>query len=265
MTYGKSGEDKSFLYDPLYKYKTTIGGQCFICMWAERMAEVCPELKFLQANTDGITIICPKNKLEDIRKVNLQLTKETTLVIEEAFYNKMVIRDVNNYLAEYTDSTRDNEHIKLKGDFEIDKEFHKDPSMRIVPIALKEYFLYNIPLMKTIQKSNNIYDFCLRLKTNSKSTPYFEVFDKEKKEIKDIRLDRTTRYYISNSGGILYKDFGKNGITGVNVGYSATLFNKYEEKEDYNINYNFYLREANKIKDTIEDRQLSLFNDSDFI
>lgn len=93
-TYGKSGEDKSFLYDPLYKYKTTIGGQCFICMWAERMVKICPELKFLQVNTDGITIMCPKNKLEDIRKVNLQLTEETTLVIEEAFYNKMIIRDV---------------------------------------------------------------------------------------------------------------------------------------------------------------------------
>ena len=264
-TYGKSGEDKSFLYDPLYKYRTTIGGQCFICMWAERMVEACPELKFLQANTDGITIICPKDKLEVIRQVNNKLTEETTLVIEEVFYNKMVIRDVNSYLAEYSDSTRDNEHIKLKGCFEIDKEFHKDPSMRIVPIALKEYFLYDIPLMETIQKSNNIYDFCLRLKTNSKSIPYFEIFDKEKKEIQDIRLDRTTRYYISNSGGILYKDFGKNGITGVNVGYSATLFNNYEKKDDYNINYNFYLREANKIKDTIEDRQLSLFNDSDFI
>lgn len=263
-TYGKSGEDKSFLYDPLYKYKTTIGGQCFICMWAERMVEACPELKFLQANTDGITIMCPKDKLEDIRKVNLQLTKETTLVIEEAFYNKMVIRDVNNYLAEYTDSTKDNEHIKLKGDFEIDKEFHKDPSMRIVPIALKNYFLYGTPMMDTIKADKDIYDFCLRLKTNSKSTPYFQFFDKETNKVKDIKLNRTTRYYISNNGGILYKDFSGK-INGVNVGYSATLFNKFEEKEDYNINYNFYLREANKIKDTIEDRQLSLFNDSDFI
>lgn len=262
-TYGKSGEDKSFLYDPLYKYKTTIGGQCFICMWAERMVEVCPELKFLQANTDGITIMCPKDKLETIRQVNLKLTEETTLVIEEAFYNKMIIKDVNNYLAEYIDSTKDNEHIKLKGCFEIDKEFHKDPSMRIVPLALKEYFLYNIPLMDTIQNSNDIYDFCLRLKTNSKSTPYFQYINKETGEVETIKLDRTTRYYISNSGGILYKDFN-HSISGVNVGYSVTLFNTYENRDNYDINYKFYLREANKIKDVIEDKQLSLFSDFDF-
>jgi hypothetical protein len=35
----------------MYTYKTTIGGQCFICMWAERMVDVCPDLKFLQINT----------------------------------------------------------------------------------------------------------------------------------------------------------------------------------------------------------------------
>lgn len=95
-TYGKSGEETSFMFDRMYTYKTTIGGQCFICMWAERMVDVCPDLKFLQINTDGITIMIPKNKLEAIREVNNQLTKETTLVIEEAFYKQMIIRDVSN-------------------------------------------------------------------------------------------------------------------------------------------------------------------------
>ena len=50
-TYGKSGEETSFMFDRMYTYRTTIGGQCFICMWAERMVEVCPELTFLQINT----------------------------------------------------------------------------------------------------------------------------------------------------------------------------------------------------------------------
>ena len=49
--YGKSNESKSFLYDPLYTFKTTIAGQCFICMWSERMVNAVPELKFIQTNT----------------------------------------------------------------------------------------------------------------------------------------------------------------------------------------------------------------------
>jgi DNA polymerase elongation subunit (family B) len=50
-TYGKSGEESSFMFDRLYTYKTTIAGQLFICMWAERMVKEVPELTFIQINT----------------------------------------------------------------------------------------------------------------------------------------------------------------------------------------------------------------------
>lgn len=259
-TYGKSNEEKSFIYDPLYTFRTTIAGQLFISMWAERMVEAVPELIFIQVNTDGISLKLPKNKLELIRQVNNQLTKETTLVIEEAFYNKMCVRDVNNYIAVYEDSTKEHEHIKLKGDFEIYKEFHKDPSMRIVPMAVKEYFVYGIPIEKTIKNSRNIYDFCLRLKTNSKSTPYFRHLDENNKIINN-KLNRTTRYYVSTNGGTLIKDFGEGRQSGVNIGYSVTLFNNYEDKnwDDYKINYNFYITEANKLKNPLIYKELDLF------
>lgn len=262
-TYGKSNEEKSFLYDPLYTFKTTIAGQLFISMWAERMVEAVPELVFIQVNTDGITVKIPKEKLELIRQVNNQLTEETSLGIEEAFYSKMCIRDVNNYISVYEDSTKENEHIKLKGDFEIYKEYHKDPSMRIVPMAVKDYFVYGIPVEDTIRNHRDIYDFCLRLKTNSKSTPYIEHLDKSGINIVNDKLDRTTRYYISSGkeSGRLYKKFTDGRITGVNIGYSVRVFNKYEEKdwEDYKINYNFYIREANKLKNPLVYKPLNLF------
>lgn len=183
------------------------------------------------------------------------MTSLTGLYIEDNVYTKFVVRDVNNYLAVYESGD-----IKYKGCFEIDKEFHKDPSMRIVPLALSNYFVKGIPIKETILNHKDIFDFCLRLKTNSKSTPIFKHFD-EDQNIVDTILPRTTRYYISKNGGTLIKDFGDNRITGVNIGYSATLFNKYEEKDmkDYNINYHFYIKEANKIKDAVEDKQLYLF------
>lgn len=52
MVYGKSGEPTSFMYDLLYTYKTTIAGQLFISMWAERMVKAVPELQFIQINTE---------------------------------------------------------------------------------------------------------------------------------------------------------------------------------------------------------------------
>lgn len=260
-TYGKSNEESSFLYDPLYTFKTTVAGQIFICMWAERWVKAVPEIKFLQTNTDGQTILCPRSKIDLIRQVNEQLTKETSLTIEEVEYKKMIIRDVNNYTAVYSDYTLENNHCKFKGCFEIDKEFHKDPSMKIVPMALKKYFVDGIPIEETIYNHKNIYDFCLRLKTNASSQPLYRHFD-ENNNIVDDKLDRTTRYYISNKGGLLLKKFDENRITGVNVGFSVTLFNKYIEKEmkDYDINYRFYIAEANKIKNVIEDFGQLSFN-----
>jgi uncharacterized metal-binding protein len=148
----------------------------------------------------------------------------------------------------------------LKGCFEIDKEYHKDPSMRIVPIALKEYFVNNIPIKNTILNHKDIFDFCLRLKTNSKSEAKFKYI--ENGEIKEISLPRTTRYYISNTGGSLSKDFGENRISGVNIGYAATLFNKYVEKpmKEYDINYKFYIDESMKIINAVtQGGQLTLF------
>lgn len=186
------------------------------------------------------------------------MTKLTGLYIEDNEYSKFIVRDVNNYLAVYT-----NGDIKYKGCFEIDKEFHKDPSMRIVPIAIKEYFVNNIPVRETIENHSNIYDFCLRLKTNSKSTPIFRHIDGD--NIKDIKLNRTTRYYVSNvskNSGVLLKDFGNDRISGINIGYNVILFNNYIKKDikEYNINYNFYIAEAMKIINAIEDGgQLNLF------
>lgn len=257
--YGKSGEETSFLFDKLYTYKTTIAGQLFICMWAERMVEVCPELQFIQINTDGITIKLPKDKIPLIMDVCAQLTKETTLEVEDAYYNQMIIRDVNNYFSEYSDSTPEKEHIKFKGCFEIDKEYHKDNSMRIIPIALKEYFINNTPISDTIRNHKNIYDFCIRLKCNHSSKALYNYLDADSR-LQESILTRTTRYYISKTGGALSIYYnGSTSPNKVNKGYTVTLFNNFSEQQDYNINYNFYEIETNKIINGVIDNQLNMF------
>lgn len=255
MIYGKSGEESSVLYDPLYTMKTTISGQMFLSLWTEKLVKAIPEIKFIQHNTDGITYLLPRKDFDKAKQVGKEMTELTGLYIEDNVYSKFILRDVNNYIAVYEDG-----NTKLKGCFEIDKEYHKDPSMRIVPIALKEYFVNNIPIKDTIYNHKDIFDFCLRLKTNSKSEAKFKYI--ENGEIKEISLPRTTRYYISNTGGSLSKDFGENRISGVNIGYAATLFNKYVEKpmKEYNINYKFYIDESMKIINAVtQGGQLTLF------
>ena len=255
--YGKSGEETSPLYDPLYTMKTTVGGQMFLSLWTEKLVKNIPEIKFIQHNTDGITYMIPRKDLDKVKAVADEMTNLTGLYIEDNFYSKFILRDVNNYLAIYEDGS-----YKAKGAFEIDTEYHKDPSMRIVPLAVKEYYLHNIPIEETIRNHTDIFDFCLRLKINSKTKGIFRKIDSNF-NIVDIELQRTTRYYMSSglNAGILIKQFDDGKISGVNVGYSAVLFNKFEDKpiQDYKIDYGFYIAEAYKLKNAVDDGQLSLF------
>lgn len=206
---------------------------------------------------DGITIRILRTDYDKCINVTEQLMKETKMSYESVIYSKMVIQDVNNYLAQYESGD-----CKHKGLFEIDKDLHKDPSMRIVPIALKEYFLNNVPILTTLKNHQNIYDFCLRLRLNKGWEGLYKYIDFERNEIVTKKLSRTTRYFISNHGGSIYKkSTNDDRITGVNVGFITTEFNTYIQKNinEYDINYNFYLIECNKIINSIKDNQLTLF------
>lgn len=256
--YGKSGEETSALYDPLYTMKTTIGGQMFLSLWTEKLVKAIPKIKFIQHNTDGITYLLPRVDIPKAQAVAEEMTKLTGLYIEDNFYSKFVLRDVNNYFSVYESSGE----IKAKGAFEIDKEYHKDPSMRIVPIAVIKYFTEGIKIEDTIKNHKDIFDFCLRLKTTSAATAEFTHLVNNEAVID--KLGRTTRYYIGRgkSCGTLNKVFNDGRVTGVNVGYSAIIFNKYEKKDmkNYEIDYNFYISEAYKLKNAVSDGQLSLFD-----
>lgn len=253
-SYGKTNEEKSWLYDPLYAMKTTISGQIFISMWVEKICENIPDCTVLQVNTDGVTFRLPKKYKEKLIELSDKLTSKCNLTYELNEYDRMVIRDVNNYSARYIDGK-----IKHKGDFEIDKELHKDPSSRIIPIALEKYFFENIPIKETIEKHTNIYDFCLRLRVNKGCSAKYKYLVDGQFVTKN--LTKTTRYYISNNEGIFFKLFDDGRINGVNVGYTGTIFNVFEDKpmNEYNINYQFYNSECYKIINQIEDMQLSLF------
>ena len=92
--YGKSGEETSVLYDPLYTMKTTIGGQMFLSLWTEKLVKAIPEIRFIQHNTDGITYLLPRKDVPKAKAVAEEMSKLTGLYIEDNFYSKFILRDV---------------------------------------------------------------------------------------------------------------------------------------------------------------------------
>ena len=76
-------------------------------------------------------------------------------------------------------------------------------------------------------------------------------------------LQKTVRYYISKSGGTLYKvDENANKKIAYCVNRNQKIFNTYIEYNDfslYDIDYGYYISETQKIIDLIISPQLTLF------
>jgi len=159
--YGKSNSQYSWLFDPLYTLKTTLGGQLSLMMLSEKIMTNVDDLTILQINTDGLTVRIPRSEKRNFYNQCTEWEEETGLILEYAAYKKMIIRDVNNYIAE--DMTG---YVKYKGAFKPydvaikDEEYHKSLSQAIVPKAVAEYFLNGVPIEETVMKSTDIYDFC---------------------------------------------------------------------------------------------------------
>jgi hypothetical protein len=171
----------------------------------------------------------------------------------------MWIRDINNY-----GSLETNGKIKNKGCFEVNKvigsepAYHKNNSFKVVPIALQEYFINNIPIETTINNHNNIYDFCGRVKAKA-GMHYILHYVKDKKHVEE-KQQKNTRYYVSTNGGRLLKYYSDGRTSDIHVNYKVSVANKIDNNKTYdNINHSFYIRECYKVIDQIIPRQTELF------
>lgn len=250
--YGKSNDKHSFLYDPVYTLKTTVNGQLMITMLCEELA--LQDMDILMINTDGFETYVPNDKIDLYYDICKKWEEKTKLVLEYVNYTKIILRDINNYI-----SISDKSKVKYKGAFEIDKDYHKDNSFKIIPIALSEFFVKGIPVEETIKNHTNIYDFTGRQKF--KGGDYGTTSTIVKNKIFVEKQQKNVRYYVSNKGSSFIKNYQKGTTEVINKGYQITIFNTYVQKEvkQYDINYSFYIKECYKELDNILDKQLKLF------
>ena len=258
--YGKSNSEYSFLYDPLYTIKTTLAGQLALCMLSEMLMIRVPNLKMLQINTDGLTVVIPNEHKYLYWNICKEWEAQTNLILEYVAYSQMIIRDVNSYVA----VTQKTNKVKYKGTFKPnaemrkDGEYHKAFNQGIVATAVNNYFLYDKPILETLHECKDIYEFC---KTgNTVGQWWAETFelDENRNEINITKVQKTNRYYVSKNGvrfrKCTYKPDRETGepklsTTEYEADKLVTIFNKYYEVpfEQYNIDYDYYVEECEKI------------------
>jgi len=237
-TYGLSKERNSFLYDPELTFKITVNGQLQLAMLYEMIVTKIPNIQPLMQNTDGLEFLVDEEHEELFFKICKEWELLTSLQLESAKYDKMIIGDVNNYIAVY-----DNNEVKCKGRFEFkDLPFHKNKSFLIIPKALYAYFIDGIDPKQFLQDNRNIFDYCAGAKL--KGEWYFIERGIKNGNFIENKLQKLIRYFISDKGiKLIKKHLDGREIQLESGKHLQTIFNKAEHKpwNEYNVDDSYYL------------------------
>lgn len=206
--YGNSNNKFSPFFDPQYTMSITINGQLLLAMLVEQLIKT-PGLRMIQANTDGVTYLCPREHLDHTRAVCDWWMATTQLELEEALYSRMFIRDVNSYIAE-----KEGGKLKRIGAYAYETAlenpgtrelpWHKDWSFRIVAKAAEAALVRGEDLRRYIAGHVDVYDFFGRTKVPRGSSL----------QLGGETVPNTIRYYISEDGKPLEKVMPSAGTPG---------------------------------------------------
>jgi len=240
--YGDSNNQFSVFYDPLFTMSITLNGQLLLCWLAEEIMKW-TEAQLIQVNTDGLTVRIPRSQLPDLEKTRKHWEVATGLQLEEAIYKTMMIRDVNNYIAQY-----ENGSVKRKGAYEYDMEWHQNAGGLVIAKVAEKVLLENAPIRQTLEQWPDIMDFMLRAKVPRSSYLAIE------KDGVTSQLQNVTRYYIAEGGGRLFKwmpPLAKNpGIwrkIGVESGWGVQPCNNIKNAGKLPVDFDYYIREVEKL------------------
>lgn len=194
-TYGDSNNEFSPFYDPKFTMSITVGGQLSLCMLVEKFLTI-QGLTVIQCNTDGITVKLPRDKREQYDLICKEWQQTVKLDLEYAHYSKMMVRDVNNYLAVYNDGK-----VKMKGAYEYaDLGWNKNHSSLVIPKAAEAALVRGEDIETFIKSHKDRMDFMLRVKVpRSNKLISIDEFGVEQQE------QNICRYYVSNNGVELMK------------------------------------------------------------
>ena len=98
-TYGLSNDENSFLYDPELTMRITLNGQLSLMMLYEMICERIPNAVPLMQNTDGLETRIPRKYVDKYMEICKQWEGITNLQLEHDTYQKVILADVNNYIA----------------------------------------------------------------------------------------------------------------------------------------------------------------------
>jgi hypothetical protein len=223
----------------------------------------------LQANTDGVTVKLLRGNLPKVFAIIDWWETLTGLKLEYVYYNKMIIKDVSNYMA-----ISDTGKVKRKGAaFKTHKELelHENYSALIINEAVSAYFISDVEpeqyLLQDIE-INGLSNFFMRAKVQKGHKLVARIREQ------DMILQKLVRYIVTNDGVSLIKimpPLPKNPDkwreTEIESGWKTTVCNDLSkinvEELKENLNLEYYLKAIKKIINGIKESNTSSSNSED--
>ena len=240
--YGDSNNQYSPFYDPQYTMTITINGQLSLCLLAEKLLTI-DGLSLVQVNTDGVTVLCPRNMMDKYNAICEAWQQQVGLQLEYASYSKMIIRDVNNYLAFYTDGK-----VKRKGAYQYEGlGWHQNQGGLVIPMAAEANMIYGTAIEYFVQTHKDLYNFMLRTKVPRNSKLMLVMDDGT-----EIQQQNICRYYACKDGGKLVKimpaliEGGEDRRLSINSSWNVKTCNNIKDFGN-DIDYDYYIAEAKKL------------------
>lgn len=235
--YGDSNNKFSVFYDPLFTMSITLNGQLLLCVLAENLIRI-DGLSLIQINTDGVTVRLPRTEMAHLQEVRSWWERLTGLELEEAIYKSMMIRDVNNYIAQYESGK-----VKRKGAYEYSLGWHQNAGGLVIPKVAEKVLVEGAPIRETVENWPEKMDFMLRTKVPRSS--YLQWGDEQVQNI--------SRYYIAKGGKPLTKwmpPLAKNPEKwrqiGVESGWTVQVCNDIADAT-LPVDFEWYIREVEKL------------------
>ena len=240
--YGDSNNQYSPFYDPQYTMTITINGQLSLCLLAEKLLTI-EGLSLVQVNTDGVTVLCPRNMMDKYNAICEAWQQQVGLQLEYASYSKMIIRDVNNYLAFYTDGK-----VKRKGSYQYEGlGWHQNQGGLVIPMAAEAKMIYGTDIKDFVQNHKDMYNFMLRTKVPRNSKLMLVMEDGS-----EIQQQNICRYYACKDGGKLVKimpalvEGGEDRRLSIDSSWNVKTCNNIKDFGN-DIDYDYYIAEAEKL------------------
>ena len=252
---GNLQSEFSWCYSPKTVMRIRINGQLLLLMLAEKLISI--GCQIIQANTDGLFVLRKKKDEQKFKDACKWWENLTRLELEEDRFERFYQFAINDYLGVlegYKDS-KNPKLLKKKGLFIDSVTLGKGMQPMIIPKAINANLADNIPVEETIRNCKDINEFITYQKVDKKFTvQYMNKF-----------ITHINRYYVSTNGGYLYKCEVEDGkivkFANMLTASGVTLCNDITAIKEFpkNINYKYYIKEANKILAKLKIQEQGLF------